>query len=69
VKPGEIQVYEYGQETIQNALSTYSYTYSYTPISSFLVGQLLLLGSTLPSWEGQGWVPSQYVAIRLKAVL
>jgi len=51
VKHKEIRVYEcvyeyeYGQRSGANALPTYSYTYSYTPISPFPDTQVLHLSS------------------------
>jgi hypothetical protein len=46
--PEEICVYEYvyecGQKSGANALPTYSYTHSYTPISQFPDTQVLHLG-------------------------
>jgi len=59
VKHKEIRVYEcvyeYGQKSGANALPTYSYTYSYTPIPPFPDTQVLHLGSV---WSVTGQRPA-----------
>ncbi len=51
-------VYEYGQKSGANDLKSYSYTYSYTPISPSLDIQRLplLIGEAAPivDWGGKG---------------